>query len=273
MFISARLLLPALFFCSTIGCSDSDKEADQTEETRVTIDPKALSLLDEAIGNYRMIVTSLKNSGLSDEKFRDLSNQADFLLRDLTTYIEAKKISLSASGITDVGELADNLKYHFNLYDARFLKPHQPKQYQYYRDYSQVYLDDDIDKSLWKIDSETNYNSNSIPFSVFAELVSKHPSLAEKFYIKYGFDPVNFEPVEREHVEFAVELGAKSNSTEEFLKQMSQRSGSGYHRYSDGTAEIIYWELLVDGKYIKALVLTDIEEILDEVNLAIKKNL
>jgi len=244
------------------SCSEKTDEV-KADDAKENIDPKALGMLDEGIGKYRKIVTSLRNSGLDSKELRDLANDADFALRDLDTYLKAKKISLEAIGISDLGDLADEFQGLLDEYNARLLKPAYPSLY---GEYSYVYVDDD----KHPVDRATDLDFKYMHLIYFQQLIKRYPSLATEFiWRKDGEDSSYTElRVPLEAIKFASEFEIGLGN-DQFLKQMKAIPDSGYEtsKYDDSER---WWIIYFDGNIVKSFLINDLSERIDKVNLLVK---
>ena len=89
------------------GCSKDGGAGEQASKSE-KIDPQALQKLDEAVGAYRKIVTSMEQGGLTKYELRSKVNDADFALRDVASYFTAKKINTELLGFKDINQLCDD---------------------------------------------------------------------------------------------------------------------------------------------------------------------
>ncbi|MDA7506345.1 hypothetical protein N9904_02210 [Akkermansiaceae bacterium] len=262
-----NLLLPtlALLIYFLASCSEKPDETKKDLDPKA-LDPKALGMLDEGIGKYRKIVTSLRNSGLNSKELRDLANDADFSLRDLDTYLEAKKISLETIGISDLGELADEWQGLLNQYNASFLEPMAPK---YFGKNSAVTVQDNR-----PVDRATDFNqtvSPSMSLIYFQHLIERYPSLATEFHWRKDGENSSYTEVRvpPEAIKFAAEFEV-SLGNDKFLDGMKAIPDSGYKTSKYIDAKRGWWTIFFDGNVVKSLLISDLSTRLDKVNLLVK---
>lgn len=249
-------LIPFLIILLT-GC---DKTAE--DSSAPAINPKALADLDNAVGKYRSIITSLKNSGLSDEEYRKMSNDADFALRDFASYVKAKEIDLSSIGIPDIEKLADEIKEMFGLYDARFLKPHKNKTF---RNLSFVTVHKT--NEIHRLDCPVNFSNRDIPYSLFSRMVKKYPTLADEIYHwDYVGERETYTRLTKEVILFVANYDSKNNSAEDLVNELNKMPNSGRNNPINS-----YWQVLIDGQKLRSLIITEITPVISDLNTRIKK--
>ena len=244
-----------------VESTDSKEKVDPTN-SKEKIDPRFLDMLNVGIGKYRKIVSSLKNSGLSAKELRDLANDADFSLRDLDTFLEAKKASLEAIGISDLGELADEWQDLLNQYNADFLGPYA---LELFGPGSSVY----VQKKVFPVNAPTEYTQSKNPkmnLIYFSQLLKRFPSLSDKFYFRKSQEGGSYSEVRvsPEAIKFAAEYDLFFLSTDQFLKSMEAIPDSGYRK---GSA---YWSIMFDGKIVQNLLIDDLSRRLEKINLTVK---
>lgn len=276
-----KLLWFSLFVCIALPSCDSGSSAAKGDESgesaasesaaKALIDPKALVMLDEGVVRYRKLATSIKN-GLNSRSLKSLANDADFSLRELDTYLEAKKISLETIGISDLGELADEWQGLLKQYNAGFLKPFDPK---HSGEYSSVYVNDlDEGGESWT-GAESDFSETSFQMHLiyFQRLIERFPSLTTKFYCRIQADDskYNMVSVSPEAIKFASEFEPEGGHTDEqFFKKLKSIPFSGYGTKNNFDT-IRHWRIFFDGKVVKSLLINDLSKKIDKVNLLIKE--
>lgn len=266
MNIFKTLIISIFGFFALAGCSDEDAGK---------IDPKVLSMLNEGIGKYRKIITSLQNSGLSEKEARDLANEADYSLRDLSTYLAAKKLSLSKLGISDLDQLADELQDKMSQYNARFLGPCSPELFGAWSLIENVNSSFSSENWLDPTDyAQDGRREPIIPFLYFSQIIKKYPSLANECYDqqKSGEYSHKYVKIPAEVIQLAANYDISTASATDFIKMMKKHSNSGYNEpwSSDGVG---YWSAFIDGKKVRSLIIADLHQQLEAINLKIKEQM